>query len=126
LDANSTVDLGAGNSILTFANSTTESWNASAILSIVNWTGNIYGGGTDQVHFGPGGLTAGQLSQVRFVNPFGLTPGIYNAVMLSSGEVVPVPEPATVVAVILLAGLIGWRERARWLNWGRKVLAAVR
>ncbi|WCJ61181.1 autotransporter-associated beta strand repeat-containing protein [Fontisphaera persica] len=125
LDANSTVDLGAGNSILTFANSTTESWNASAILSIVNWTGNLYGGGTDQVHFGPGGLTAGQLSQVRFVNPFGLTPGIYNAVMLSSGEVVPVPEPATIVAVVLLAGLVGWRERNRWLVLGRKVLAAI-
>ncbi|MCX8155175.1 MAG: autotransporter-associated beta strand repeat-containing protein [Verrucomicrobiae bacterium] len=126
LDANSTIDLGAGNSILTFANSTSEAWNASAILSIVNWTGNLAGGGIDRVIFGPGGLTAGQLSQVRFVNPFGLTPGIYNAIMLSSGEIVPVPEPATVVAVVLLAGLIGWRERARWLVWWRRALAGLR
>lgn len=126
LNAHSTIDLGAGSSLLTFANSTTEAWNASAILSIVNWSGSLYGGGTDQIHFGVGGLTPSQVSQVRFVNPFGLTPGIYNAVFLSSGEIVPVPEPATVVAVALLAGLIAWRERGRWLPWGRKVLQAVR
>lgn len=125
LDANSTIDLGAGSSILTFANSTTEAWNASAILNIVNWSGSVYGGGTDQVYFGPGGLSGSQISQVKFVNPFGFTPGIYNAVLLSSGEIVPVPEPATVVAVMLLAGLIAWRERARWLPLVRKVLHAV-
>lgn len=124
LDANSTIDLGAGSSILTFANSTTEAWNASAILNIVNWSGSVYGGGTDQVYFGTGGLTFGQLSQVRFVNPFGLTPGIYNAVLLSSGEIVPVPEPATIVAIFLLAGLIAWRERVRLLGWWRRLLAA--
>jgi hypothetical protein len=68
------------------------------------------------VYFGTdsGGLTASQLSQITFINPVGLAPGNYAAVILSTGEIVPVPEPGVYAAAALLLAWLGWRERRRW------------
>ncbi|MCS7063107.1 MAG: autotransporter-associated beta strand repeat-containing protein [Methylacidiphilales bacterium] len=78
LSASSTLDLGSGNSILQFANSSSAFWNSSAQLQILNWSGSTNGGGTDQIYFGTNssGLTPTKLAQIVFVNPQGLAPGI--------------------------------------------------
>ncbi len=65
-------------------------------ITVYNWNGSTNGGGTDQLSFGASSsaLTAGQLGQIRFVNPGGFSSGTYPARMLSTGEVVPMPVPA--------------------------------
>ncbi|NJK92232.1 MAG: hypothetical protein HC904_10605 [Blastochloris sp.] len=95
LTATSTIDLGAGDSILRFANSSGELWNPDAQLFITNWSGQTGGGGTDQIYFGTDttGLTAQQLSQIFFIDPLGFAPGIYNITQLSTGELAPFPNP---------------------------------
>jgi hypothetical protein len=73
-------------------------------------------------------LTSSQLSQIIFVNPAGLAPGNYTAVILSDGEIVPVPEPGVIAAAALLLTWLGWRERRRWQDvkrwWNRRNLTA--
>ena len=119
LTATSTIDLnnsgGGGDSILRFDNSSGTTWTAAQTVSVTGWSGAVAGGGTDQLYFGntSSGLTAGQLSQIVFVNPAGFAPGNYGALILSTGEVVPVPEPAVYVTLFLLLAYVGWRERAR-------------
>ena len=104
LAATSTIDLGSGNSILQFANSAAPPWNPSAQLPIHNWSGLLTGGGTDQIYFGnnSSGLTPAKLAQIQFINPAGLTPGTYAATILSTGEIVPVPEPTALLTAALL------------------------
>jgi hypothetical protein len=105
LTENSTIDLGtSGNSILTFYNTSSSIWDSAATLTIVNWSPG------DQLVFGS--LTEAQMSQIVFVNPGGLT-GTFNARILPNGEIVPVPEPATIGFGALLLGSIGFRERKR-------------
>lgn len=122
LTANSTIDLnnsgGGGDSVLRFADSSAMAWTGGTGLEITGWTGLLSGGGTDQVYFGTdaGGLTTSQLSQITFINPVGLAPGNYAAVILSTGEIVPVPEPGVYAAAALLLAWLGWRERWRWLG----------
>ena len=65
-------------------------------LNIRNWSGSIYGGGSQQIIFGSNSaaLTPGQLSQIQFWSPAGLPPsglpaGLYLARILPNGEVVP-------------------------------------
>ena len=60
------------------------SWTAGKVLSIVNWSGALTGGGTDQLIVGTtnAGLTAAQLSEIHFQ-------GFTGAKMLANGEVVP-------------------------------------
>jgi hypothetical protein len=88
------------------------------------------GGGTDQLYFGSndGGLTEGQVAQIKFENPAGYAPGVYDAMILPSGEVVPiplpVPEPKTVAAVAFLAVFIGFRERKRLCSLLRMLRSA--
>jgi hypothetical protein len=83
-------------------------------LIITNWSGipgvngNIGvkgplatgGGGTDRIFFGNeiDGMTIGQLNQIRFVNPAGMKPVTYGAIIPASGEIVPVPEAASILA----------------------------
>ena len=116
LGASSIADLGNGNSILHFANSSTKTW--SGFLNIYDWTGNPVGGGTDQIYFGSDstGLTNGQLSEIRFYSGNG-TGFLGTGSILSDGEVVPdlaaVPEPSTLAAAFLLGGALLWRERRR-------------
>jgi hypothetical protein len=84
-------------------------------LVIANWSGVTNGGGTDQIYIGSSssGLTASQLGQVYFLDPVGFSPGYYPAYQLASGELVPIPEPATVVGSGVLGLLIAYRERRR-------------
>ncbi|MEM6885937.1 MAG: hypothetical protein AAF571_12995, partial [Verrucomicrobiota bacterium] len=56
------------------------------------------------------GLTAAQVGQIQFLNPAGLAPGIYDAKILSSGEVVPLPEAQAIIALLVLM-LPPWASR---------------
>lgn len=107
LSASSTIDLGAGASVLEFADSSAVSWTSGTVLTISNWSGSLTGGGTDQVIFrnSSASLTATQVSQIRFLNPAGLSAGTYGAQILTNGEIVPVPvpEPSTIIIGGLLA-----------------------
>lgn len=89
--ASSFLNLPSGACVLRFANSSSVTWASGAVLTIQNWSGSTNGGGSQQVFFGTSasGLTAQQLSQVRFSNPAGLPPGTFSARILSDGEVVP-------------------------------------
>ena len=84
--SDSAIDMGAGSSILQFADSHLTPWTAGSTLSVLNWTGTAgVGAGTDQLLFGPGGLTTGagsQVSQIHFQ-------GFNGANLLGTGEVVP-------------------------------------
>jgi hypothetical protein len=84
LGTSSTIDLGAGASVLHFAPSSLNNW--SGLLAIANWGGLQAGGGIDQVFVGTNGysgLTHGQLNSIKFGSmPTG-------AMLLASGEVVP-------------------------------------
>lgn len=98
LSATSIIDMGSGASIIAFADSHLASWTGT--LSIYNWSGTpVTGGGTDQLYFGStsSGLTVGQLAEIQFYSDAGST-FLGAAAILSTGEVVPVPEPATWIA----------------------------
>jgi hypothetical protein len=78
-----------------------------AELAAQTWTGqgtgqniNRWSGGLDQIFFGSSnsGLTANQRSQIVFANYASRN------MHLNSGEVVPIPEPATVFAGMALLG----------------------
>ncbi|WP_309399259.1 hypothetical protein [Cerasicoccus maritimus] len=107
LSTTSTIDLGSDlgdGSTLNFSNSSGNAWTGD--LYITGWNGDSEGGGLDQVYFGnsSGGLTTSQVNSIYFVNPWGTT-GIYEARILSSGEVVPVlPEPSTYAFGAFLIG----------------------
>jgi len=109
LSASSTIDMGAGASVLEFSDSSGVAWTGGAVLTVANWSGNLNGGGTDQLTFGNSStdLTATQVAQIRFLNPAGLPAGTHAARILASGEIVPVPEPSTVIigSLLVLVGL---------------------
>ena len=87
--ANSTIDLGAGASIVQFSDSHTQTWTAGALLRVSNWSGNITGSGTDQLLVGDStktGLSAAQLSRIHFS---GFHTGAAFVVNGASGELVP-------------------------------------
>lgn len=106
---NSTIDMGAGASVLTFANSSGKTWTGT--IQILNWSGLSTGGGTDQLYFGNSltGLTGTQVGMISFVNPAGYAPGTYGATILPTGEVV-VPEPA-IMGTLGLSSLLFLRRR---------------
>lgn len=91
LTASSKIDLSGASGVVAFADSSAVTWTAGTILTITNWSGSTQGGGAEQVKFikSSNGLSAGQLSQIRFVNPSGFPSGTYNATMLGTGELVP-------------------------------------
>jgi autotransporter-associated beta strand protein len=132
LTADSIIDFGAGASILSFADSSANSWGAFT-LSLWNWSGNeIIGGGTDQIRFASNGLTAGQLGQIRFFTDAGVTEVSFdantpiNGFVGTLGEVVPVPEPGSVMVGLAMFGLAGWRERRKNAARRREERAASR
>ncbi len=135
LNENSTIDMGTrggtDKSIINFADSSSIAWSAGKQWSIVNWSGigslngtigvkdplATGGGGSDRLIFGGDidGLTLTQLAQIKFINPDGYAPGVYDAIILSTGEIVPVvPEAETWVALMVLALLGGWKAWQRW------------
>ena len=74
-------------------------------MFIDDWEGS--GVGVDQIFVGNNAntLTMSQLSQTLFRNPtgIGLSPGNYAAKLLSTGELVPVPEPnAYLIGILML------------------------
>jgi hypothetical protein len=86
---------GAGGAVVTFSNSSVVGWNAGT-LTISSWNGSASGGGSDQIKFGTDatGLTAGQLAQIRWINPYG-GGDVASTRILSTGEIVPVvPAPS--------------------------------
>lgn len=113
LSSDSTIDLGSGASILQFSDSSAAVWGGGLVLTINSWSGSRHGAGIDQFYIGSddSGLTEIQVGQIRFFNPAGFDPGLYEARLLPTGEIVPVPEPATVTAIIALSLVLIWRER---------------
>ncbi|MGA2061036.1 MAG: autotransporter-associated beta strand repeat-containing protein [Thermoguttaceae bacterium] len=112
LTSDSMIDMGvSGGSILNFADSHLTSW--SGTLTISNWNGSLSGGGADELFFGSSNsaLALGQLNDVIFTNPNGLS-GSYQAGILATGEIVPVPEPAAITLLIAAAlGMLFYRKR---------------
>jgi autotransporter-associated beta strand protein len=106
--SSSVIDLGAGASIFTFADSSGQSW--SGLLSIWNWSGSLTGSGADQLNFLSAGLSGTQLSNVRFVDPAGLPAGTYGATFIGN-ELVPVPEPTALGMTGLMLILVCSRRR---------------
>ena len=92
LPASGTVDFEAGPTTLRFDESSDTVWNSQSFLTVTNWAM-----GTDRLFTGHNqtGLTAAQLSRIRFANPGGFSPGLYSARITSTGEVVPVPRLIT-------------------------------
>ena len=90
VDGSATIDFGSGSSVLTFAASSGQTWDGT--LTILNWSGSVSGGGTDQLFVGTsaGGLTSTQLAKI--VTPTGQT-----ARQLASGEVVLLPKGAMIL-----------------------------
>jgi hypothetical protein len=88
-----------------FQSSSAVPWTSTATLTISNWSGSIFGGGTHQIIFGndTNGLTSQQLSRIFFSNPAGISPGLYGARILSNGEIVPdaLPTPTGRIAPVL-------------------------
>ncbi|MDX2109967.1 MAG: autotransporter-associated beta strand repeat-containing protein [Verrucomicrobiota bacterium] len=111
LTTTGTIDMGAGASILRFLGGGTIT--AGQQLNVTNWSGtHSYGGGTDQIIFGET-LPASFLNNVYWGPTYG-----YGATQLSTGEIVPVPEPATIAIGVLLLGFVGYdfyrrRQKAR-------------
>jgi len=85
LTDDSTIKLGSGNNTLTYESGT----HSSGMLTIDNWDGLGTGGGNDQVIFNTT-LSSDFLSNVHWADQ-----GITGAVQLGTGEIVPIPEPAT-------------------------------
>jgi hypothetical protein len=114
LQSSSIIDMTSGASIINFANSSGATW--SGTLSIYNWSGTpVTGGGTDQLSFGtdPSALTPGQLAEFQFYSDSGTTAFGAGAIILSNGEVVPVPEPSTWVAGGLAFAALAFTQRRR-------------
>lgn len=107
--SSSTINLGGGASLVNFADSSAASWAGSGNLLITNWTD-----GSDQIFVGnsSAGLTSTQLDRIRFVDPFGPGSGLKKALILSTGEIVPVPEPGALLSSVLIILFVGTR-RAR-------------
>ncbi len=114
LSDDSSIDLGAGASILTFTQVGTI--DTGKQLMILGWSGSVDGGGTDQLYVtNSASLSALELASFHFVDPTGFGSGVYDAAQLSSGEVVAValvPEPAS-MSFLMLGGMALCRRRRR-------------
>ncbi len=113
LNGNSTIDMAAAlGSAIYFADSSAINWGSN-ILTITNYDP---GADNDYLYFGTNssGLTPGEVGQIRFLNPVGYSPGLYYAMILADGRVVPiVPEPSTIIGGLLITLWILWRLRHR-------------
>lgn len=112
LTADSTLDFGdlgtkEGNTSLTFSDA--GSWTGN--LTILNWQGDGYTSSTastgDHLFFSD--PTNVQLGQIRFI----IDGNTVGARLLGNEVVAAIPEPTTIAGALLLAGVIGVRERRR-------------
>jgi hypothetical protein len=88
---------------------------------VTNWNGASTGGGDDQLKFGAdaSGLTAGQLNQIRFIDPAGFPPGAHFAGILATGEVVPVARPGLAHARVGRNLVLSWEGNLLLERQGR-------
>lgn len=111
LSNNSSISLSSGGgvgAILTFTGTGTRT---AGTLNIGDWSGSMGGGGPDQVIFGTS-LSSTFLSNVVWVSQ-----GITGARQLASGEIVPIPEPGSILGGIGLAALaVAYEIRRRKQN----------
>lgn len=130
LTANSQIDFGHGSSILAFQSDggSGASSLGGSVLTISNWSGSLnVGGGTDQLIFGAlsGHTVGGVYNDIVFSYGGNLLPSTLiaspNPAFAGQFEVIPVvPEPATLVGLLALFGLVACRERERLkLAWVR-------
>ena len=103
------IDFGTTSGVLTFASLTATS---HLPLHIWNWSG-----GTDRLIISSGvfggSLTA---SDISFFSGSGT--GLYSGATMfaSGGELAPVPEASTLLAVLGLIVPLAWRERRHWMR----------
>ena len=96
-NTNSSIRMPMGlSATLRFEPSEATSWHPDGRLVIYNWTGSINGRGAHQIYFGTNraGISAQQLSQIRFRNPAVFAPGDYPARIRGNGEIVPIARPS--------------------------------
>jgi hypothetical protein len=110
------IDFGATSGVLTFASLTATS---SLPLHIWNWSGTTTtGGGTDRLIISSGNFGGSSLaaSDISFFSGSGT--GLYSGttIFASGGELVPVPEASTLLAVLGLIVPLAWRERRHWMR----------
>ncbi len=108
------IDFGVTSGALTFDSLTADS---SLPLQIWNWSGNIgIGGGTDRLFITSGFGGSLVASDVSFFSGSGT--GLYSGTtaFTSGGELVPVPEASTLLAVLGLMAPLAWRERRHWMR----------
>ena len=112
LTANSTIDFGTGASILHFSGIGAHTPITGADLAILNWSGLVAGGGTDQLLFtgmASEFMAAYDQSDVSFNGETG-----YRLVEFDGFyELTPVPEPGTWAAGLLVIVTLGFSHRKR-------------
>lgn len=98
LTAASTINLGTdgGNDDLTFSNLS----DSGGSVVIYNWSGQAYTSGTDDRIFATGAAVGTIFGDITFN---GFNPG---AIVLASHEIVPIPEPTTIFAGVMIALLV--------------------
>jgi len=113
-NSNSSLSLPLSPCTVRFQASRGQPWETNASLFIRNWAGSLAGRGQHQVIFGraPGGITAQQLAQIRFLDPVGQLPGQYAATELVNGEIVPAVEaealPGVSIAKLSYGLVLTW------------------
>ncbi|QIF02915.1 hypothetical protein [Roseimicrobium sp. ORNL1] len=138
----SVIDFGSGGSTLFFSASDVSAWGG--VLQIWNYTAgfdHLYIGEDDTgMGFGPAVYSANtQLGpnttvtdNIIFYSDNGQTKILTNGGYYIGGEVVPVgdimpvPEPAAVMSVLLLVGVVFWRERSFFARVRRSSLQPLR
>ncbi len=133
LSADSIIDFGNGNGdTLHFASLALNGHD----LTVNHWTGPFYyptettdhGDATqDRLLFDSLSLSPAELAEISFYDDAGAFRG--TALDISFGgtpELVPVPEPTTVIGGMVLLGLIGYRERRRLGGITRRFARRVR
>jgi len=109
ITANSVFNFGGSGGTLTFANSSAQAW--SGTLTITN-----YNSALNSLSFGNSGagLTATQLSQIRFAD-YGNVAGQINALGLVSPSAIPEPATWAGIAGAVALGAAVMRRR-RWVS----------
>lgn len=108
VNGNAIIDMAGGDSVLNF--NSVGAW--SGVLSVWNYTGAPWTLGTDKLVFGSN-LGNIDLTKVEFFSGNGTGPIGTGGGGLYGSELVPVPEPSSVLAAVSLLGALGYRERRR-------------
>ena len=129
LSASSILDFGTGSgNTLTFSNLTL----SGNTLAIFNWSGTIpvanpdLGGGSQDRLLFTTDVSAQALEAIIFYSDSGTTLlGTGSQIIFGSPttafEIVPVPEPTTILGALALLGLVGYRERRRCIRLAKSL-----